>query len=200
MEICNLVVVEDDPKRARILDGARKVFLAYGYGRTTMDDIARAVEMSRPALYLVFRNKTAIYRALAAEFLAQSLRDARAALGGQAPFAGRLADALERAIFRMMAMVENSPHGEEIVDMKNSLAADLIAEWRQALGRTIAEAIEAEAARNGVDLSSRGISAGGLSDMLLDGLDGMKARGVPCEAAATHTDELVSVVSLALRA
>ncbi|TIX07369.1 MAG: helix-turn-helix transcriptional regulator, partial [Mesorhizobium sp.] len=37
-----------DPKRARILEGAMKVFLAYGFTRTTMDDIARAADMSRP--------------------------------------------------------------------------------------------------------------------------------------------------------
>ena len=41
-----------------------KVVLAYGYSRTTMDDIARAAEMSRPALYLLFRNKAEIYRAM----------------------------------------------------------------------------------------------------------------------------------------
>ena len=38
-----------------------KVFLAYGFARTTMDDIARAADMSRPALYLLFKNKTDIY-------------------------------------------------------------------------------------------------------------------------------------------
>ena len=31
----------DDPKRARILERAMKVFLAYGFARTTMYDIAR---------------------------------------------------------------------------------------------------------------------------------------------------------------
>lgn len=199
MEICSLLVAEDDPKRAKILEGARKVFLAYGYGRTTMDDIARAVEMSRPALYLVFRNKTAIYRALGAELLAASIRDARAALAGDAPFPERLMQALERAIFQMMAMIENSPHGEEILDMKNSLAADLVAEWRQALGDRIAEAIAAEADACSIDLAARGVSANGLSDMLLDGLDGMKARGIVCEAARAHARELVNVASLALR-
>ena len=45
-----------DPKRAHVLGCATKVFLAYGFARTTMDDIARAAEMSRPALYLLFKN------------------------------------------------------------------------------------------------------------------------------------------------
>ena len=48
---------ELDPKRARILDGAMKVFLAYGYSRVTMDDIARAAEVSRPALYLAVQEQ-----------------------------------------------------------------------------------------------------------------------------------------------
>jgi AcrR family transcriptional regulator len=64
--------IEDSTtRRARILVGAMKVFLAYGFQRTTMDDIARAAEISRPALYLLFRNKTDIYRALASGFLEQ---------------------------------------------------------------------------------------------------------------------------------
>ena len=46
-----------------------KVFLAYGYSRVTMDDIARAAEVSRPALYLLFRNKADIYRAIGAMLL-----------------------------------------------------------------------------------------------------------------------------------
>ena len=58
-----------DPKRLRVLEGAMKVFLAYGFARTTMDDIARAADMSRPALYLLFRNKSEIYRAIAAAML-----------------------------------------------------------------------------------------------------------------------------------
>ncbi len=55
-----------------------KVFLAYGYQRVTMDDIARAAEVSRPALYLLFRNKADIYRAIGErmfELSAQQMRD-----------------------------------------------------------------------------------------------------------------------------
>ena len=74
----------DDPKRARILERAMKVFLAYGFARTTMDDIARAAEVSRPALYLLFRNKTDIYRAIGAGLLEQSVETARMALQGYA--------------------------------------------------------------------------------------------------------------------
>ena len=49
-----------------------KVFLTYGYARVTMEDIARAAEISRPALYLLFKNKADIYRAIGAALLEQS--------------------------------------------------------------------------------------------------------------------------------
>ncbi|TJV53886.1 MAG: helix-turn-helix transcriptional regulator, partial [Mesorhizobium sp.] len=87
-----MIEIEDiatDPKRARILDSAMKVFLAYGFARTTMDDIARAADMSRPALYLQFKNKTDIYRAIALMLLSRSLEQAKTALAGEEPFAER---------------------------------------------------------------------------------------------------------------
>ena len=49
-----------DSRRAHVLASASKVFLAYGFAKATMDDIARAAEMSRPAVYLHFKNKTEI--------------------------------------------------------------------------------------------------------------------------------------------
>ena len=58
-------------KRKKIRDNAKSVFLRYGFQRTSMDDIAKAAGMSRPALYLIYKNKEDIYcdilQALAAE-------------------------------------------------------------------------------------------------------------------------------------
>ena len=86
-----------DPKRARILDGAMKVFLAYGYSRVTMDDIARAAEMSRPALYLLFKNKAEIYRAIGAMLLDASA-DRRARGAGRRRAVRRAHDGGDRVL------------------------------------------------------------------------------------------------------
>jgi AcrR family transcriptional regulator len=53
-----------DGRRQRIMDGAMAVVLRYGFQRTTMDDVAKEAGISRPALYLLFKNKTEIYQAL----------------------------------------------------------------------------------------------------------------------------------------
>ena len=69
----------EDARRMRILDGAKQAFLAYGFQRATMDDIARAAEISRPALYLMFKNKSDIYRALANAHTGEMIATAREA-------------------------------------------------------------------------------------------------------------------------
>ena len=202
MEVFNLPEAADpsaDPKRARILDGAMKVFLTYGFSRTTMDDIARAAEVSRPALYLLFRNKTDIYRAIATGLLAQSVEIARAALAGDGPFGERMMAMVERAMIGLMTAIEASPHGAEIMDMKTSLAADTLGEWRERLVDLMAAAIEAEAARLGTELSAQGIDSQTLAGFVFDGLEGLKTRGGGAAAKREGARHLVRVVELTIR-
>lgn len=165
-----------DPKRLRILEGAYKVFLAYGFTRTTMDDIAKAADLSRPALYVVFRNKTDIYKAIARCVMAQCAERASVALNNDGPLLDRLDRLVEYALFDMMREIEDSPHGLELLDMKNSLAGDVIEEWRDKIDGALEEAIEAETRTTGVDLASRGFSARTLAQTFFDALDGMKPR------------------------
>lgn len=165
-----------DPKRARILEGALKVFLAYGYNRTTMDDIARAAELSRPALYLLFRNKTDIYRAIGGCLLVKCLAGAKAVLGGDGPLLDRLDSLCEDVFHAMMHEIEVSPHGPELLDMRNSLAGDIIGRWRDELVEVLEQAIAAEAAANGTDLAARGLSARAIAETYFDAMEGMKVR------------------------
>jgi AcrR family transcriptional regulator len=188
-----------DPKRARILDGAMKVFLAYGYSRVTMDDIARAAEVSRPALYLLFKNKAEIYRAIGAMLLDASAQAGRAALAADGPFTERMMAAIECSLIALMKTITDSPHGAEIIDMKNSLASDLAAVWRDALRQSFGAAIAAEAARNEVDLAARSLTADALADLLLDGLEGMKSRVATADGQREGARRLVAVIALALQ-
>lgn len=192
-------LLQDDPKRARILDGALKVFLAYGFSRSTMDDIARAAEMSRPALYLLFKNKTEIYRAIAASLLDNSVDQARIALEQPGTFAARMMLAIENSMISMMETIANAPHGAEMLDMKSTLASDLFEDWRAGLGKHMAHAIADEARRLGVDLAERGVAAEALADMLLDGLEATKHRIPGLDAKRQSAKGLVRIVELALR-
>jgi AcrR family transcriptional regulator len=186
-------------RRARILDGAMQAFLLHGYARTTMDDIARASEMSRPALYLVFRNKTEIYRALAERFIGRCIGEAKTALRGGEPFAERLFAAIGGGMSRQINELAASPNGAEMLDMKNALAADIIARWRDDLAEALAVAISGEASRRGIDLEARGLPATLLADLVLDGLQGARVRLGDREEHLVAVRGLVRLVDLVLR-
>ncbi|NMG38189.1 TetR family transcriptional regulator [Chelativorans sp. ZYF759] len=184
-----------DPKRARILVGATKVFLAYGFQRTTMDDIARSAEISRPALYVVFRNKTDIYRALVSEFLEQMVAETRAVLARRDPLAQRFSEAT-CCFMDLLDEVETAPHGQELVDMQNSLAGDIVETGRVAILVLFREAVEAELRRSGRDLAAIGLTAAGMAEMLLDAIDGMKMRRPGREAQKALHAQYVRAISL----
>jgi AcrR family transcriptional regulator len=52
-----------DSKRDRAVIAAADLFMRYGFARTTMGDIAKAADMSRPALYLLFPGKEEVFEA-----------------------------------------------------------------------------------------------------------------------------------------
>ncbi|WP_027059181.1 TetR/AcrR family transcriptional regulator [Mesorhizobium loti] len=185
-------------KRARILEGAMKVFLAYGFSRTNMDDIARAAEMSRPALYLLFKNKTDIYRATTMMVFSHSVEQAKVELASDGTFADRMARAIDAALISMMSAIAASPHGAELLDLKSSLA-DLIGRWRAGLVEHIARAVETEARANGVDLAIKNLSARLLADILLDALEGMKMRITNPDEQRQAAAALIRVIDLALK-
>ncbi|HWK15184.1 MAG TPA: helix-turn-helix domain-containing protein [Rhizobiaceae bacterium] len=162
-----------DERRVQILRGALQTFLAYGFQRTTMDDIARAAEISRPALYLHFRNKTDIYRALASQFLNETLSNSRAAAASSGPLPEVLGGMLG-CVMGVMTEIEQSPHGADILDMKNSLAGDIVTQGRSEMVELLTEAIARRAPAD--VLEARGVTASLLANMLLDAIDGMKAR------------------------
>lgn len=188
----------DDLKRQRILERAARVFLAYGIQRTTMDDIAKAAEMSRPALYLLFRNKIDIYQAIALSYFDASAASARRVLAGDGPIGERLNLLLETSMFAMMEEFMRSPHGHEILDMKNQLAGDVLADWKAEITSLVAEALDRAARDSGVDLTARGYSAETLASLFWDAIEGMKARLKNLDELRAATRGLVSVVARAV--
>lgn len=189
----------EDVKRHRVLDGAMRVFLSYGYQRVTMDDIARAAEMSRPALYLLFKNKADIYRAIGERMFEMSSQAIDRVLAEGGSLGEKLNIVVDQIMIEMMCQITDSPHGAELLDLKNSLAADVVEGWHARSAGQFTRAIENEAARLGVDLSTRGLSADGLAELLMDGLEGMKHRVQGAEAQRIAARQLVRVIELALK-
>src|ERR1700681_4907282 len=60
----NIVVDPHDIKKDKILDSAYNRFLHYGYSKTTMNEIAGDLSMSKALLYYYFPDKSQLYIAI----------------------------------------------------------------------------------------------------------------------------------------
>src|ERR1700743_2123559 len=69
----NVVTDQQDIKREKIIEAAYQQFLHYGYSKTTMNEIAGALSMSKALLYYYFPDKSQLYiavtRKLAEDYL-----------------------------------------------------------------------------------------------------------------------------------
>ena len=126
-------------QRARILNAARGLFLAQGYGKTTMSEVAAHCRTSKRTLYELFPSKTDLLGAVIEEH-----RTSMLALPGD--YAGMgLEDALER-IFRVDISPEEDRAREAFLNLTVVEAARYpeVGEMMTRLGGRRAHALLAE--------------------------------------------------------
>lgn len=186
-----------DGRRRRVLEAALAAFGLYGFRRTSMADIAKAAGISRPALYLQFRNKEDIFRSLSAALQAQANRAAAEGLLAEAPFEQRLAAGLlgrERVLLDILA---ESPHAAELLDVNDSLADDVTRTATAGFREQIAAALAAAEQAGEIRLMRLGLTAARVAEILVAGLSGMKQ---PAEAQAATEARIRDLVTLAAAA
>jgi AcrR family transcriptional regulator len=74
-------------RRKQVLRVALRTFARYGYRKTSMDDVARAADISRPGLYFLFASKENLFREAVVD-----------ALDGDLDAAGRVLGDAERSL------------------------------------------------------------------------------------------------------
>jgi len=111
-----------DEKKSRILAAARSVFLRYGYRRVNMNDIAEAAGMSRPALYVLFRNKEEIFIAAYLRWVEETIAQVEAAMAQTAPAKDKMARAFEIWAVGPFELTTASPAAQELVDCNFAFA------------------------------------------------------------------------------
>src|SRR5579859_4015316 len=65
----------DHKRRQQILQAADEHFRLYGYRKTTLADIAKAIHLSTPYLYKFFDSKQALGEAICSQCLGQALAE-----------------------------------------------------------------------------------------------------------------------------
>jgi AcrR family transcriptional regulator len=76
MSIADVAPETEDARKRVLLEAAITVFMRYGYRKTSMDEVARAAQVSRQGLYLHFANKEDLFRAAVKQVLEGSLQAA----------------------------------------------------------------------------------------------------------------------------
>jgi AcrR family transcriptional regulator len=113
----------DNGRHVRILKAAAATFARHGYRRTSMEAIAAAADMSRPALYQYFANKEAVFREMTRWLLDRNAVAAEAA----AQTAANPVEALLDAVLALHAPSAGA-HFFELIDEVQQRAGDL---WAQ---------------------------------------------------------------------
>lgn len=168
--------VKPGAKQIAVFDAAAAVFAQYGFKRTTMNDIAEAVGISRPALYLMFDNKEHLFQELSAYRINLSLKEAKAVLASAAPVRSRFIDALMIFEKTYSEPVANSPHGAELIDVNTSLAADVMTKGYASLVAALAKALKDAETSGEVSFENAPMTHRAFVELLLSSIAGIKKQ------------------------
>lgn len=176
-----------------ILDAAFMAFSSYGYRRTTMDDIAQGVGISRSALYLHFRNKEDILRSMSKRFFDEAAINVAAefAVSGR-PVAETLAAAFIAYDGKFMDAFMNTPHGVEILEAGHKVSADLVAAGEARIHGLLVDWLDA------LPLPEVLGSADALAATILAALKGLKHSAKSPQGYRASQAQLAQMLALAL--
>jgi AcrR family transcriptional regulator len=111
-----------DDKKSRILSAARSVFLTYGFKRVNMNDIAEAAGVSRPALYVLFKNKEEIFIEAYLRWVDEKIAQVEAAMAQTALPRDKMARAFEIWSVGPFELTMASPAAQELLDSNFAFA------------------------------------------------------------------------------
>jgi AcrR family transcriptional regulator len=126
-------------RRGEVLDGTYECLTRYGVRRTTMDDIASAVGISRAAVYQYVRNKDDAFRQLAIRLHDEALRNASAVANGDGTAQERIHGVLNAKLQLVLRMLDDSPHTSELLDQKARLFGDICTEFSAEIASMLTE-------------------------------------------------------------
>ncbi|WP_299263499.1 TetR/AcrR family transcriptional regulator [uncultured Psychrosphaera sp.] len=164
--------IED--KKYQILQASLEVFGSYGYKKTSMQDIADALGISRPALYQYYKNKEAVFLALVEHTLN---------LGEQAAIKGfkHSADNFECLLHGIKDMEQVlfgpiflKPNGKELLTLSKKLAPELMMNFEMQLFDKVVYVLKKALTEQEIDLTKLNAGTADAAKIILQAIDGIK--------------------------
>jgi AcrR family transcriptional regulator len=188
-------------KHAAILTAAFSLFGHYGYRRTSIDDIAQEAGIAKGTVYLYFKSKEEIFRALSQQLIDQMLAATESAAAVPGTIDDRLHGMLAAKFGYFYELLHESAHVRELLDAKNQLSADLFAQadrrYQRMLTRTIATAVEQEE----LQLGAVALEPEAAAELLTRSASGLGTYGTTAPTLTTfrrHLEALVRVFVVGL--
>jgi AcrR family transcriptional regulator len=103
----------DRERRKQILDAALQCFLQFGYSKTSMDDVAKKANLSRPLIYLKFKSKQDLFLGLYVDFTEEALTQAATVLKSKRSTKEILFEVTEIVTIRAWEKVAGHPMAAE---------------------------------------------------------------------------------------
>lgn len=157
-------------KELKVIEAAQPLLLRYGFARITMNDIAVATGISRPALYLVFANKEEIFLAVFKHGAEQILAEIAETLPTLETVEDKLHFAFDRWIVQPYLMMIQSPDARELVDCTFAFVQEEMARQYAEFEALLAGIIEPLVRKH----SSTEMSPAQLAHLLIGAVTGFK--------------------------
>ena len=170
-------VVTPDDVRCRILDAAEERFIRYGFGKTTMAEIAADCGMSAANLYRYFASKGDIAAAGGEQWFDQLVAHLRSVAEDQTIAPAEKLGAVVRAKLQALGdLVEGQPHLEELIEHVCQAREDIVIEHKTAMVGIYTAIIEAGIASGDFDVDDAHAAA----DAFQAGTMGFFHHGLIC--------------------
>jgi AcrR family transcriptional regulator len=135
-------------RREHVLDAALLTFARYGYRKASMDDVARAADISRPGLYFYFASKQDLFRAAVTRALDGDVAAAERALADTGrPLRDRLIEAFDHWTGRYIGPLTKDV--AVLIESHPDLLAPMVTEYPIRFARMVTGALAAQAPAGG---------------------------------------------------
>lgn len=188
-------------KHEAILTAAFSLFGHYGYRRTSIDDIAQETGIAKGTVYLYFKSKDEIFRALAQQLIDQMLTATETARSTSAGIAAQLRGMLNAKFGYFFELLHHSAHVREILDAKNQLCTDLFTQADRRYQRMLTEVIAQAEKRGALDLAQVELEPDAAAELLTRSASGLGTYGTAAPtlpAFRRRLDALVRVFVVGL--
>lgn len=133
--------MSENSTQEKILDAASRLFLSYGYKRTTVDEIASEAGIAKGSVYLHFDSKESIFGAASLRVCRRVLDAMAAEARSDAPAAERLERVMLTAVLEIWDFCHQAPHAPALWVDVMAAASRYALEAREEGVRIIAEVI-----------------------------------------------------------